>query len=136
MPFTMTTDQEAGLAKLQKLRRANQEAIREIQAKPGTAAEKMVTAVTAAFAEKWEATAPRLTGALASSTRGEVTAGVGLVFIDQTAVNPIGGGKPSRYGPVVHRRRPWVTRLVRAGVKALVRPEAEAFVDDLEDIYK
>jgi len=130
-----TADQQDALAKLKRLRAANRKALEEIKSKEGTAAGKMVIGITQAFAERWEATAPRLTGTLASSTREQFRNGRGQVFIDQGTTNPVFGGKPAEYGPIVHRRQPWVAQLMR-DARRIVQAEAEVFVESIGDVYE
>jgi hypothetical protein len=56
--------------------------------------------------------APYYTGTLASSHRGEIEVGSGFVegviHLDPSVTNPVLGGKPVEYGPVVHTSQPWL----------------------------
>lgn len=119
------------------LRRRHREAIRALAEDDSrSAVTRMVAFVTAELGEAWEKVAPRLTGTLASATREQYFAGKGQVFIDPTVVNPILGGRPAVYGPVVHDRRPWVTQVYTADAPRVLQRAGELFFDEIREIYR
>lgn len=138
MSFSIETTFDQAMSDLWALRNANKQALREMQPKPTTQAGKMVQSMTAAFAEQWELDAPRLTGTLASATRETLDRqGVGMVFIDPVVTNPASGSKPSEYGPIVHRRNPWVARLfTRGGLGSVMKRMTQVFAEAIGDLYE
>lgn len=97
------------LGPLRELQRQNTEALRAIT--EGT--EGITARAVLRLRDAGSASSPWLTGTLSTAHRGDVypeQAGVtrGVVYIDPAVVNPVFGGYPSVYGPIVHRRKPWL----------------------------
>lgn len=132
--FSAEIDQKS-MAELWELRRRHNQAARELVERGDTALTRMVAFVTTEFGEAWENSAPRLTGTLASATRERVRNEEGRVFIDPTIENPILGGLPSIYGPIVHNRNPWVQTIFRDETPRIVSQAANRFFDELDRIY-
>jgi len=96
---------------------------------------RMVAYVTTELGDKWEANAPRLTGTGAAATREEVLDDIGKVFIDPTVTNPVFGGHPADYMPVVHQRQPWVAALMASDAPGILSKAGELFFAELQEIF-
>jgi len=127
---------EKELKKLFDLRRVNRKIIKSLRHGNTDPVRGMVINVTRRIGAKWEQNAPRLTGTLASATRERVDGTEGLVFIDRGVVNPVFGGKPSTYGPIVHRRKPWIANVVRRDAPGILVDESKKFIRKLESEYE
>lgn len=123
------------VAEIEALRRRLHEASRELVASGNTAVTRMVAYVTTELGERWEADAPRLTGTGAAATREQTIDGTGKVFIDPTVRNPVFGGHPADYMPVVHSRNPWVGRLMVNDAPGILSKAGELFFTEIAEIF-
>lgn len=128
----ITEIDQKSLDELWELRRRHQEAVRQLD---GPLPDRMIAFVASRIGERWEQDAPRLTGTLASATRERVFGGEGRVFIDPSIENPVLGGLPSIYGPVVHDRNPWVERVYRSDTPQIMSDMAQEFWGELDKVY-
>lgn len=124
------------LKKLQALRRAEANALRQMVFSGDTAATRMVAFVTTEMGKAWEARAPRLTGTLAAATREQVFAEQGLIDINPSVTNPVFGGMPADYGPVVHSRTPWVDQVFSQDAPNILATAGERFFGEIDDEYR
>ena len=134
----MTYDVEVapeGIKKLQALRRAEANALRQMVFSGDTAATRMVAFVTTEIGQAWERRAPRLTGTLAAATREQAFNEQGLLDINPAVVNPVFGGSPSDYGPVVHSRRPWVSEVFYQDTPPILATAGERFFGQIDEEY-
>lgn len=114
---------EASIEGLDKALAASKRLIRATERK-GDLVVRMVARATRRTEEVAEKKAPWLTGSLSKSHRGQLFDGAGHVFIDPNTVNPILGGKPSEYGPVVHGREPWIAATATIEGPRIIQQEA------------
>ncbi len=124
------------LAKLFNLRRVNRKVLRSMKFGNEDPFKAAVINVTEELGKRWEQTAPRLTGTLASATRQQYRDKEGRVFIDSGVRNPVFGGRPSTYGPIVHKRQPWVSNLVRRHAPGILVTEGKRLIRALERQYE
>lgn len=125
------------MQQIEELRRMHREAFRAIDATTlGSPAEQMIFKIIERAGEVWEGTAPRQTGTLAAATRERLFDGNGRIFIDPSVSNPVSGGLPVVYGPVVHQRRPWVDSLVNVTLPGIMFRASEEFLDEFGEIYR
>jgi len=124
------------LEELAELRRRHHEATRLVQESGNTAVTRMLAFVVTRAGQVWEETAPRLTGTLASATREQVFGGEALIYIDPTVENPVFGGYPAIYGPIVHDRRPWVENLINDRLPSILQKGAEQLFEELSWAYR
>ena len=123
------------IKKLEALRRAGANATRQMVFSGDTAVTRMVAFVTTETGKAWEARAPRLTGTLATATREQVFNEQGLVDIDPFITNPVFGGLPAEYGPVVHGRRPWVDEVFSQDLQPILATASERFFGEIDAEY-
>ena len=123
---TITVDRSSMFA-LWELRNKVIEANRQLQVSGPTAVVRMLAFVTGEYGKAWEDSAPFLTGSLASATREQVVFDTGRVYIDPAVRNPILGGYPAEYGPIVHNRRPWVNEVFYSETARIVK-EAQVII--------
>lgn len=126
---------QAELDKLWELRRKLAAAAREVVTSGDTAVTRFTAFVTTELGDRWEATAPRLTGTLASATRERIEGGEGKVFIDPSVVNPVFGGYPAVYGVEVHDRKPWVEILYTQGAQSVLVEGGQKFFGEFDRIF-
>lgn len=126
---------QRSLDELWQLRLANHRAIRELQTTGDTAVTRMLAFVTTRIGEQWGATAPYLTGSLASATREAFYGDEAQVFTDPSVENPITGGFPSVYGQQVHQRKPWIERVYTDYAPLVLQKGAEQFYGEIDEIY-
>lgn len=135
MPYDVEIDPKS-IKKLEALRRAHANALRQLAFSGDTAATRMVAFVTTELGKQWELRAPRLTGTLAAATREQVFNEQGLVDIDPAVVNPVFGGSPVEYGPVVHGRTPWVDQVFSQDAPKILGAAGERFFGEFDDEYR
>lgn len=123
------------IKKLEALRRAGANASRQMVFSGDTAVTRMVAFVTTEAGKAWEARAPRLTGTLAAATREQVFNEQGLVDIDPFITNPVFGGSPAEYGPVVHGRWPWVDEVFSQDLQPVLATAGERFFGEIDAEY-
>ena len=123
------------IAEIEALRRRLHQAARELVTSGDTAVTRMVAYVTTELGERWEAGAPRLTGTGASATREQTIDDTGKVFIDPTVTNPVFGGHPADYMPVVHSRNPWVDRLMVSDAPGILSKAGELFFAEIAELF-
>lgn len=123
---------------IQELRRRNQQALKALSTDGDTAVVRMLAFVVERYAQAWEDEAPVLTGTLAASTEGQVhrSSGEGQVFINQQRKNPVFGGKPADYGPIVHHRNPWVSQVFMTETPKIIKDSADLIWEAMDEIYK
>ena len=131
----VSIDQES-MREIKELRRRHHNAVKQLATTGNTAVTRMLAFASAEIGQKWEERSPYLTGTLSKATREQVFGGVGKVFIDPTIENPILGGYPSIYGPVVHRRKPWVQRVFVNDVPRIVTDASVKFFGEIDREYK
>lgn len=124
------------LEELEALRRAHANAARQLIDSGNTANNRMVAFVATELAQRWELRAPRQTGTLAAATREQIFDAEGKVFIDPTVVNPVFGGRPVDYGPVVHSRNPWVDRVFSQDAPKILSSAGERFFGEIDEEYR
>lgn len=124
------------LERLAALRRAHLAAAQQLITSGDTAVTRMVAFVATELSQAWELRAPRLTGTLASATREQVFDAQGKINIDPTAVNPVFGGRPADYGPVVHSRYPWVDQVVGQDAPRILVQAGEDFFGEIDEEYR
>lgn len=130
-----TVEQEAKLEELWELRRKNLQVLDGI-----TEGGDIVKAALAQAAQSMSTAAgrraPRLTGTLQSAHRGELMAGyLGRVFISPTVQNPVFGGYPVEYGPIVHERKPWFDQTIISDGQAILGYAGEMIFGRIGDIW-
>lgn len=123
------------VADIEALRRLLRQASRELVTSGDTAVTRMAAYVTTELSERWEANAPRLTGTGAAATREQVLDDTGKVFIDPTVRNPVFGGYPVEYMPVVHSRNPWVGRIMVSDAPGILSKAGELFFAEIAEIF-
>jgi hypothetical protein len=124
------------IKKLEALRKAGANATRQMVFSGDTAATRMVAFVTTEAGKAWEARAPRLTGTGAAATREQVFNEQGLVDIDPAVVNPVFGGRPEEYMPIVHLRNPWVDAVFSQDLPKVLATAGERFFGEIDDEYR
>lgn len=135
MDVAVTVDRSAMFA-LWDLRNRLMQANRELQTTGPTAVVRMLAFIAGEYGEAWEEEAPFLTGSLASSTREQVIFDTGRVFIDPATVNPILGGRPSVYGPVVHdTRKPWVEQVFYSETARIVKEGQDMIWEAMDEVF-
>lgn len=127
---------DESMRQLWALRRAHQMAARQMETKGDTAVTRLVAFVTTRLGQRWEETAPYLTGTLASATREQIFGEQGKVFIDPTVENPVFGGLPVIYGPAVHKRRPWVDAVFVSDAPGIIVEGGKTFFDEIGREYR
>jgi hypothetical protein len=132
--FTIEIDPASKRALLE-LRRRNREALRVIT--PGESGlDDLIADATLQLRDAAERNAPRLTGALARAHRGQFADLVGRVFIDPSAQNPVSGGFPAEYGPVVHGRKPWMAEAVARDAPRILIATGERLFERFDGVYR
>lgn len=127
---------EESLERLAALRRAHLAAAQQLITSGDTATTRMVAFVTTELSQAWELRAPRLTGTLASATQEQVFDAQGKVNIDPTVVNPVFGGRPADYGPVVHSRTPWVDQVFSQDAPRILVQAGSDFFGEIDEEYR
>ena len=127
---------DESMRELEALRRRHAAATRALAVSGNTPVTRMLATIVADLGEAWEAGAPRLTGTLASATRTTVFEDVGRVFIDPSIENPVFGGRPVIYGPVVHTRKPWVDQVMKNDAPRSISENVASFYAELDQIYR
>lgn len=135
MPFDVEIAPES-LERLEALRRAHANAAKAMIITGDTAATRMVAFVTTQMGAAWELRAPRLTGTLASATREQVFDAEGKVNIDPTVVNPVFGGSPAEYGPIVHGRKPWVDQVFSQDAPQILSTAGTRFFGEIDEEFR
>lgn len=124
-------------SRLGELHQLNRQMLRDITAGAGGTIDKVLAQVTLDISDAAVRRSPYLTGTLASAHRGKmVGAGEGLVFIDPGVTNPVYGGRPAQYGPLVHERKAWFGDTVAQDAPRILVAAAETLINHLEDIYE
>ena len=59
----------------------------------------------------------------------------GLIDINPAVGNPVFGGSPSDYGPVVHSRRPWVSEVFYQDAPPILATAGERFFGQIDEEY-
>lgn len=134
MPYDVELAPES-IKELEALRRAHAAAVAQMVVGGGTAADRMVAFVTTELGAAWERGAPKLTGTLAAATREQVFDTEGKVFIDPGIVNPVFGGRPGEYGPIVHGRKPWVDQVFSNDAPNILATAGERFFGEIDAEY-
>ncbi len=131
-----TSIEPKSISKLQALRRAEANATRQMIFSGDTAVTRMVAFVTTETGKAWEARAPRLTGTGAAATREQVFNEQGLVDIDPSVVNPVFGGSPYEYMPIVHLRNPWVDAVFTQDVPQILTTAGARFFGEIDEEFR
>lgn len=124
------------LEQLAALRRAGHAAAAQMITSGNTAADRMVAFVTTELGQAWERSAPKLTGTLAAATREQVFDAEGKVYIDPSIVNPVFGGLPAEYGPIVHGRTPWVGQVFTQDAPQILATAGERFFGEIDEEFR
>lgn len=124
------------LRAIEELRRRNRQALEATT--PGESGfDDLIADATLKLRDAAEREAPELTGTLKSAHRGMLAdAGQAQVFIDPAVRNPVLGGYPAEYGLVVHKRNPWLGRVVQLDVPQVMSETGAALFARLDQIYK
>lgn len=123
------------MARLWELRLKNQRVLKGIS-RGGDIISSVVATAVFEFSQEWQHAAPYLTHTLQSATRGEVDGGEGSIHIDPGVTNPVFGGKPSIYGPIVHNRQPWVSTLVASHSQRIMTNAGRELFARLDEVYQ
>ncbi len=124
------------IEKLEALRRAHASAAAQMVSGGDTAVTRMVAFITTELGQAWERSAPKLTGTLAAATREQVFDAEGKVYIDPSVVNPVFGGLPAEYGPIVHGRTPWVGQVFAQDAPQILSTAGERFFGEIDAEYR
>lgn len=124
------------LRQLEELRQAHHEATRLLQTGGNTAVTRMLAFVAYELGEIWHRDSPRLTGTLASAEREQVFNDQARIFLDPTVVNPVFGGRPEIYGPIVHQRKPWVANLMQRDAPRILAEGGSQLFQELDGVYR
>lgn len=127
---------DESLAEIAELRRRHRRAVEALAARADTPLGQMLIDVTLQLGQKWEQGAPWLYGVLSRATRERIFNDTGRVFIDPSITHPVLGGRPAVYGPVQHRRTPWVERVVSQDAPRIVNDAGQKFFREIGDIYR
>lgn len=130
-----TVEQEADLSKLWELRAANLRVLEGIR-DGGELVTEVLTQAAISLSAAAGRRAPRLTGTLQSAHRGEYVNPYSRVFIDPSVQNPVLGGYPALYGPIVHDdRRPWFDETIAADAPGILTHAGEMLFGRLGGIW-
>lgn len=131
-----TLNVQADLDHLWDLQQRNETLQRHITAGEGLAIDRLVSRLALSLSRLTSLHSPRVTGTLSMAHRGEAREGEGRVYLERGLVNPVGGGDPAVYGPLVHQRKPWWEQVIMQSWPGLLHAEMQALTDTFEALYQ